>query len=390
MAEVNETLEFESDEVASSWEFLSENSIKNEITGLITRGTNLSTLLEKMVYANDYDKTSKEYDRFWMDDLGTAGWVTTFYNTNLSTFREFKNINNAPPWYSTLSPEKKKAFDASQKYFADAGLLIKIMADMRKVMMKIKLRDAFRFMRITLNLDEAGFSEDMYHKIDQDVQEVGRLINLNWDTMENSAGLSRRFYSSNSSSMSKDQLLNGYRKEKIRDYQIAVEAARLNDHFTARSDGTFTVNSAFLAEMRILDKYTAELTTLRNIEDDMKSTLEACPVINESIHLAWKEASTTHFKALLDTLEKLNRTLMDFCEGGLNVWNCYKNRDTDAPYCFVRVLPAFSKFSGKYEFYPRSSDPWHDGTEFEDIYRCAAKSLSEHCYDFVYRHGYTG
>ncbi|MBQ6592806.1 MAG: hypothetical protein IJH98_07940, partial [Solobacterium sp.] len=60
----------------------------------------------------------------------------------------------------------------------------------------------------------------------------------------------------------------------------------------------------------------------------------------------------------------------------------------DAPYCFIRILPAFSGVSGRYGFQALNADPWHDGTWFYQLYQSAARALSEHCRDYVYNHGH--
>ena len=385
MADDNELKGFE----PNSWESLDENMIKTEINGLATRIINVTKLLEKMVYNNDYDKTSKDFDKLWMEDFGSGGFVPAFFNVNEGTFGKFKDESSAPPWYGNLSAEEKKAFDTSQHYFSDDEALVKPMAALRQIMMLLPLKNSFKFMRITLNFDEAGYNEDLYHKIDEDIMELSDLFNRNWDAMENRAYNARRYYDENYKKLDRSSLNTGYRQARLKDYLMEVEASKVRGRFYSLGNGKFAVDSGFLADMKVIDKYTAQISALDNIESDMKETIENCKKVAVQLNEVYKILKTPHYQALADNLSGLNREIMDYAEGGLNVWNCYKNRDTDAPYCFIRKLPAFGKMNGKYRLYPLSSDPWHDGTDFYRLYQNAAESLGDHCYDFVYNHGHT-
>ena len=375
----------EQDLAPDSWENINADQVKSTLNDLARRIETVAGLLEKMVVNNDYDKTSKEFDKLWMNDLGAGGFVTSFYNTNTSTFSEFRNAGMAPPWYSTLTPEKKKAFDTAQQYFIDAHWFVKPMEEIREIMMLLPIKNAFRFMRLTLNLDELGFSEELYHKINQDVLDVTSITNKSWVVLESHAYQATRYYQQNGGTMSRDRLNEGYRQARMKDHQLEVDSYRLKDRFIAHSNGTYTVEPGFLADMKVLDKYTEQIALLDNIEEGMKDTLSRCPRVIETLNEVRKNVQTGNFLVVADALIVLNRALIDYCEGGLNVWTCYKNRDTDAPYCFIRKLPAYSNMTGYYGFSPITSDPWLDGTRFYDLYLCAAKALSSHCKDFMRR-----
>ena len=384
MADDNELKGFD----PNSWESLDENIIKTEINGLATRIINVTKLLERMVYNNDFDKTQQEFDKLWMEDFGSGGFVPAFFNANEGTFGKFKDESSAPPWYGNLSAEEKKAFDTSQHYFSDDEALVKPMAALRQIMMLLPLKNSFKFMRITLNFDEAGYNEDLFHKIDDDMMELSDLFNKNWDVLEGRAYNSKRYYEENYKRLDKSSLNTGYRQARLKDYLSELEASKLRGRFYSLGNGKFAVDSGFLADMKVIDKYTAQISALDNIESDMKETIENCKKLAAMLNETVKVLKTAHYQAIADNLSGLNREIMDYAEGGLNVWTCYKNRDTDAPYCFVRKLPAFSKMNGKYSLYPLSSDPWHDGTDFYRLYQNAASSLGDHCYDYVYNHGH--
>ncbi len=390
MAEINNQIVEDAGFDPNSWESLDETSIKNELQRLISKVENVTKLLEKMIFENDYSKTEKEYKNLWTTELGPSGFVGAFYAVNQTTFGQYKDENSAPPWYGNLSADSKKAFDTSHHYFLDASHLIKPMEEISRVMAKLPLVEAFRFMRITLNFDEAGYDRALYERIDSDIREVAQFISENWDNMERHAARSSRFYQDNVVKLSQSDLGRGYRLERIRDYQAMFESYKASRSFIPYSDGSYGLRSSVYADMRVIDKYTEQISALDNIEDGVKQAIETCPQINTILNnTVWKSVKTAHFLALTDALSKLLTGIIDFSEGALNVWNCYKNRDDDAPYCFIKKLPAYSSMKGNYGFTPPGGDPWHDGTSFLKLYEKAAEALSDHSYDFVYRHGHS-
>ena len=386
-----EELNFSNDEGIDlhSWESLDEGAINAEIAGLSSRIEKLNVMLDRMVYKNDYDDTSKAFNNFWMQDLSMSGFVAAFYNSNKSTFAKYLDENSAPPWYHNLSTEEKKAFDASQHYFGDAAALLKPMEDMRKLMMLLPLKDSFRLMRTTLNFDEAGYGRDLFDKINRDVEAVNELLTTSWGQLESRAFASKRYYDANVGSLGREQLNKGYREARLRDYDEEVKMSAAGKRFIPRGDGKFNVEAGFLADMKVIDKYTLQIAAIPNVVDDLKKTQEACGQVTAEIDAAWKKMKTPLFKNLADTLDKLRRTIYEYAGGGINVWQSYRNRDDDSPYCFIKILPAFSRVQGSYGFNPRSTDPWHEGSEYYEIYQSAARALADHCKDFVYYHGHT-
>ena len=369
----------------SSWENLDEAQLNSEINGLIKRINNVAVLLNKMVYDNDYENTARHYENLYTADLGVSGFVRLFYDRNKSTFGEYKSESMAPPWYGNLPAEQKKSFDACHRFFLDAGWLVAPIEAMGRAMMMVPLEPAYKYMRSVLNFSEAGLNENTYDTIDRDMKEVMNLLNTGWDNLESRASRSRRYYQDNPGKVAEQS----YRAARIEDYRSELDGYRIRERFIMRSNGTFAVEPAFHADMKIIDKYTLELSTLPNIEDGLNKMLDGFPKIGEQLNEAYANVKSNQFRSLVDALYKLRDTMNEFAQMGLHVFKSYKDKDTEAPYVFLRPLPAYSSMNGRYGLNARTGNAFLDGTDYYNLYRDAAEALSEHCKDFVYNHGLT-
>ncbi len=365
------------------WQNLDEGSLRADLTALINRINAVTKLLENVVVYRNYDETESAFESLYVNDLGPGGWVQNFYNLNWRDLGEYRGKGYAPPWYGTLPKEQQKAFDAAMAYFEDAYHLIKPMNEIRDNMILLPLENGYKLMRAYMNFEDAGFTEDMFHAIDDDVRSVNELLNKSWSYMEDQARLAREYYRQNAGKTSEDSLRNGYRQARIQDYQILLESYKLDKHFMKRGDGSFSVDSGWMADMKVIDKYTLQVSVVENISDVMKKIRENVPKINVSLNEAYKQVKENRFLALINALRELNMAVDGFCEGGLNVWTNFKNRDNDAPYCFVKILPAFSSFQPAYGFEAFKADPWQDGSSYYDIYESAVRAINSHAKKFI-------
>lgn len=368
------------------WGSIDEAQIQNELTGLISRLNETSTYLQKFVYYNDYDKMNKLYQNTWNNDLNPGGWLQSFYNSNKADMGKYAAGNSRPSYYFDMSDADQKAFDTAAKYYADISHIVPAAEAIRVTMMQLPLLDGFMFQRFVLNFTEAGFMEDLYHKINSDIKEVSELINSSWTYFESRADNSKRFYENNKRDMAKDALNRGYRQARIKDHQFNLEVTKARDSFTARSDGSYSVNPSVLAQMKVLDKYTEQVAYTNNIEEGMDKTIEPLRNVKSTLlPLADKNCHDKQCLALVSALYTLCDRVMEFALDSKNVYKRFKDRDDESPYIFMRPLPVFSSMSAKYSLAPISNDPWHDGTRYYSLYMDAADSLTQHCREFVQR-----
>ena len=386
-----EGLDFSQDVGSSDiyyWENYDAGWVNNEIANLIARINNVDDDVEGMVYNNDYESTAEAFGNLWMNDLSSSGWISYFYNVNKDNFEPFIAKKSYPSWYGTAQPDAKLKYDQARKCFSDCAALIKPMTDLRKIMMLVPLKESFKFMRITYNFDSAGFSSTFYHKINNDLKTVSNIINSNWDTLEKAAIFSKNYYEQNAGKVSRSELSQGYRRARMKDYMADLQSSPARDSFISNSSGTFSVSSSLMAKVRVIDKYTLQIASLDNIEDDLKTAMDSLRTLNEALGKAYGAVSGTPFTELLNALDSLRTTLYDYCETGLHVYTSYKNHETEMPYIFVCPLPCMSEIKSAYGFEPITADPWKDGTSFETMYTRAARALTDHCRQFVYNHGF--
>ena len=382
---VNE-YDFTQDESPSYyWENMDEKAVKADISALISRINAACVLLDGMVYKNEYDKTEQALSDLWMKDFGAEGLISSFIRENEAISGSVKG-STMPSWFNSADYNRQKAYLNAIQLYKDFSDLAAPVSDLRKLMMLMPLKGGFKFMRLTLNFDEAGYGQELFQQINTDTLEVSRILNQRWDVMERNASRSESFYNSKAGKVSRSEMIQGYRKARIEDYRMEIDSSSIRKSFDFYSDGIVRVKPSMMAKVSVIDKYTLQISTLDNIEDDVKSTIDSVRKVNGQLQ-ALKQIKTQEIISLVDTLYKLNDKIYEFCEGALNVYTCYKNRDNDQPYCFVKILPAFSQITPNYSFQALSADPWKDGSQYVKLYESAAKSLSSHCYDFVYEHG---
>ena len=373
---------------ASLWMNLDEGQLNNEITGLTSRINNVTTLVNRMVEASDYDNTDNFFSALWMNDFGVSGFIPDFIRNNKDMLEQHKQGTSRPNWFHDLTPEHQHTYDIAIHYYKDCQYIAPVLEEMRKLMMLYPLKTGFQLQRLTANCLEAGFDDYQYAKIDNDMKEVAAFLKRSWDNMERYATRSASYYEQNYRTKGKDELARGYHLARIADYQAQFKATRAYDSFLEYADGSYGIKSAVLAKMKVLDKYTEKIAQIEHLEDDAKTAIEQVrKVVNEILPEANKNCYLKNMQQLAYSLNSLADTLFHFADDTLNMFLRYKERDTDAPYCYMRKLSAFSEMNGNYGLTPQTSDPWHDGTQFFNLYNMAALALSDHSEDFVYRRG---
>lgn len=371
------------------WESIKEADLSTEVANLTSKLGKVTKLLFRTVADNDYEACAQAFKDLWMNDLSVGGWVPTFCHLNKDPFGKLPE-NQRPSWWTQSTADMRKAYETSLRYYWDLNWLTDIFTDLSQCMMKFPLKDAFRFMRSVLNFDEAGFDREFYNKINQDMKDVAQLLRKSWDALESGASNSRRYYNDHFGKVARSDFDRPYVQARQRDYQLYVQSFRSGDSFQCRTDGTITASPYMLASAKVIDKYTRQISSMPNIEDAMKQTMETCRALLTRVNTGCPNVKGKGCQALADALSKFITELYEFSETAKSVWDRFKNRDPEEPFCFVTKLSAYSEMNGAYGLNPVSSDPWHDGTEFHALYLRAASALTDQCKDFVYRYGPLG
>jgi len=373
----------------SSWEFLDEGSIKKELDALISRLGETAVYLDKFAHTNEYEKMSQLFKDCWVKELGPEGWIGSYLLINADSFDKPASGGSKPDSYNGLSLEDKKAFDMCLNYYREFKSLQGTFEKIRKIMMVFPLSRGFKLIRFTLNFMDAGYDESVYKEADDNLNRVCEILNKSWDYWERCAIRANDFYKANSGKLGKSDLNRGYREARIRDFQQEVEILMKEKTFVPYTNGTFSVELNHLMEYMIIDEYTIKIASLPNVSDDMDNASQGCKEVLNELNKIYEGIKTDHGLKLVDALRKLVHAIDEFAVLSSTVFKRFKDRDDEAPFCFVKKPSSFSKMNGKYGFVAPGGDPWHDGTQFRTVFERAAKALSDLCQDFVYNHGHT-
>ena len=372
---------------AMQWENLDEAGIKSEVEALAGRLNAAAKLLDEMVYRNDYDKTSDALYDIWMYDLGPSGWVQMFLTANKNALSPYVAKPGRPSWYNAATPDEQRAFDVALGYYKDCTLMVKATNALRDVMMLYPLTTAFKYMRLTVNLDEAGLGEEWFQNVNDDVRETCGLINKSWTAMEKLALRANTYYKNQDLSMSMSETIKEYRMARRGDYKTMFEAVKLDKRFYWYNNGTITAKPVVLAYMRIIDEYTAQIAGLGNIEEDLNKSKERILKVSDAEHPCYAKCTMGASITLMDAINTLKQRYWQFNEAAINVYTCYKERSWDQPYLFMRQIPSYDEIKGTYGLTKPSGDPLKDGTKYYDLYQAMAKALTAHCLEFTTKHG---
>ena len=401
MANVNPTLDFTEDterlvkqsiedaKQAEVWENLDEKSITNEIFGVNQRITDAFNHLKRMVEDNDYENTDAMITALWIKDLSGEGWLRSFHRTNQSVFPAAANNSSKPGWYASLSSEKKKAYDVAQSYFQDTMWLLNVCNDCYEILRDLPLSYGFKLLRLKENFDEAGFTYELYHSIDDEMKSVSAQLAHTTDDLERTAYTATQFLKDNMGRLSKSDLSRGYVQARVKDYQEYIRTRGILQSFVPHSDGTYTIKSDMLAKLGVIDKYTEKMSEMGDFQDRLNKTMDMCKkTISGSLASAEKSCRTSSCKDLTAAFHFLLDAIMEFAQLSYDTFQYFRQESDGEPYCFMKKLSALNRVTEKYSFHPDTSSPWDSGTHFREMYQLAAKALGEHCKDFSSNHGH--
>ena len=367
----------------ASWENLDEKQIERQLSSLTASLNKLAEQIKRFVFDNDYTKTSELYDDCWIGDLSGDGWLLGFLNLNRESFADYLG-GSKPDWYGAASAEERKTYDLCLQYYRELSLLKPSVDQLRSVMMRLPLLDGFRCVRFTLNFIDAGLDREYYDHINKDIEFVNSLIHWPWDRLDANARTAKQYYRDNCQRLGRAELEKGYRQARVRDYQNLVQTLYSGGSFRPHSDGVYSLDLNCVVLMEIIDDYTDKLSSLKDIEDEMKQAVEKCNGVLNGLNEVYGSLKNASVLSLVGGLRALTREIMEFADLAGTAYRKFKNKDDDDPYCYVKPLPVNSSLDGKYGLSAVSGDAMSNGTRFAQLYGKALDALNAHCHDFVY------
>lgn len=375
------------------WENLSEKEIERQLFSINTKCNIVAIGLKKLVDEGNYEDVEQAFYELYTKELSQEGWLRSFHKTNSGVFPAAASDYTRPSWYVSLSPEQKKSYDACLEYHHDSMWLLNTCEDLRQVLLEFDLEGAYKILLLKKNMIEANMNKDYYKKIDGEVKEVSELINLDWNKMESMASRSEDYYKRNAGSMERSALNNGYRQERIKDYKEIFSRYEVFGSMSDRGNGSYSVRPGELAKLSIIDKYTKKVVDLKEAGDAARKTIDKCERIKSGrMADSLKQTKTQACRSLAAAFDEVLSQLTEFAYQASTAQRLFEKADDEEPYCYMKLLDSLNHFRSNYSFSADAYgyDPVKNGTNFAEMYKAMAKAISEHCQDFVYKHGHTG
>ena len=373
---------------SDEWINLDEKAMASELSTLNSRVTACILQLSRMITENDYTKTKDMLDELRTRDLGSDGWLSTFYNTNKDAFQKYLSGDSHPEWYDALKPEMKKTYDAGKKYYRDVKYLVPVGNSLNMLLLSLRLAEGFQLMRVKENFASAGFDADLYARINTGVKRISDFLHRDWGEMERNAHISRNFLDDNLGKFPGRELEKKYREKRLEDFQGLVYSYGLLDSFEELSDGHYAVRTELLVKTGVIDRYTYKVSQTDDLKDPMQKTINDCKrIIAEDVAEAEKHCVTQDAHFLCAAFQTLAEAVSTFAEACLETYVSFKEGKSEAPYCFMKKLSALNYAKPIYSFRPDTSDPWDSGTYYQALFSEAAEALGAQGRFFVYDHG---
>ncbi len=381
-------------EDADYWKKITEEEIQVEFTKFANEIDAFQNQLQDMVYDAAFDKTNQMLMNLCSTTIGLDSWLYKFHQRNAGQFPRATHENTKPS-YIASDPELSKKYDMVVGYYKDVQVLVMICNDVRKVLMELQLQQAYDCLMAKENFEDAGFGEDLWRKIDGEIREVWERVDLAFKHWEYLANPAEEYYQRNikkveKKQMKKEDLNKEYRKIRLKNYLDDVKRWTFYvNSFLVDDAGNFSVKPATLTRMSVLDDYSATVVELNYIENNMKKTIEAVDrIYNQDIKPFEPTMRTKSGRTAMNAIRIMDDRVKEFAQEALECyWNFRKPADEE-PYCILKKLDVLDEIKGTAWLNPDREPPVEDGTEYEDLYRQAAKALTTHCKNFVYYQGH--
>ncbi|MBR4395927.1 MAG: hypothetical protein IKT01_06015 [Eubacteriaceae bacterium] len=363
-------------EDANYWAKITEEEIIVEVNNLKSHIETFYKRLNDMVYDNDHDGVAKLQKDLYMHDLSEEGWVYVFHERNKGSFPAASHDMNRPEWVNKYkSPEELKQYDMVMNYYKDNQWIRSTCDLIYSMLGQMNLESAFKLLTITEEFVGENYDKDLYNRVNGEIRDIyQRCITdmKHWEFV--AADVHRRNYSSD----------DEYRRARRKGYIEEVKKWPFyTNSFEVNSSGQFSVKSSVIAKMKVIDDYTLEVTLCHGgIMGDMKDTLERCKTITDFIKKYEDQLKTDAYRSLVAAFRSMCNSVRSFAQESITEYESYDEPWDQDPYCFMKQLPVLEEMSNTEWMDPDKSEPYEEGTHYEELYRKAADALTLHCKRF--------
>lgn len=223
------------------------------------------------------------------------------------------------------------------------------------------------------NFKKAGYSDKIVQQMDDDIMGVYNIVS---SRHENESFISAKYANVD---ITKDQVAD-YVSDRESDFDYLIKKYIPGKSFYLDFSSTnIRMTAERAAEVDTLDKYSEKVSELMDKVADIEISLAAC-----ELFFGKEKAipSSNEGKQVLEQVKAMVLAINDLGKHVLEIYDNFKKRGDDAPYCFMKKLTSIGKVSGYELGNLNSDDPIKTGTHYRDNYIKLAKSLARYLNDY--------
>ena len=223
------------------------------------------------------------------------------------------------------------------------------------------------------NFKKAGYSDKIVQQMDDDIMGVYNIVS---SRHENESFISAKYANVD---ITKDQVAD-YVSDRESDFDYLIKKYIPGKSFYLDFSSTnIRMTAERAAEVDTLDKYSEKVSELMDKVADIEISLAAC-----ELFFGKEKAipSSNEGKQVLEQVKAMVLAINDLGKHVLEIYDNFKKRGDDAPYCFMKKLTSIGKVSGYELRNLNSDDPIKTGTHYRDNYIKLAKSLARYLNDY--------
>ena len=325
---------------------------------------NACVLVEEMTYdGGDFEKTNVALSALRDGELTQGGRIYNYIRDYEGLFGKGNNYSIELSSYS--------------KYWNEFNILWAFCEDLCLMLQNQTkwLEYGFDLLKAKSNFEKAGYTKDLFTSINKDLLAVYSFTNR---YLSSEAKLSKEVFRDGKTD---EEFRKAYDAAREQDYANLFRANLSPESFTYEmSSKRFSMNPKRAAQVDTLDDYTFRVAEIKDCKSDIKNTIDHCDSL-----LARKTEGITipSCQELLRLLVSLVTLTQNFAKLCLEIYENFMSGKDEAPYCFMKKLPALNDVHGYELDNLIKEDPTKYGTFYRDTYTKMVESLAEARYDFI-------
>lgn len=369
------------------WGHNDESTIKAELAGVQEHAANCTERLSKIIDNRDFTATDDMIKALCSGDLGPGGWITSYVVSNKDDFKTPENQVMISGGDAVI-----KAYAAGKKYFDDLRKLAGECEELNTLFSKFPLEGAYDQITWVENFKKGGYDTSMMSRLNSEIKALDAQFSQKISDIPDK--LSSAFYRSyqdklidGGEPMPADELKRKYREERIKDYQANVRSRGI-ESLRERSNGSYDIKADWYGKVGVIDNYTWIITHRKPFESNAEEFYEDCgEFLNLTMVPNDEEITNKAAKDVHKAFRKLTEAAMHLVKRSLDEGEDLREKENEAPYCFMHNPKALEEVHPNYKFNPDKADPFEHGTSYQELYRMALWSFDAQRDEFVKKAG---